>query len=149
MIKRCLNAFIYSTFFGVLINLVIELIVRVVSGFDYSPITPEFRAIFPSATTAVFADALLYGVIGFIFAFMLFIYNYDKIGFVIQNIIYYVGTSIVWMPIIIFIWQLQKYPGALISTIIGFVVAEIIMTVIAYNITKKNIAAINGKISEQ
>lgn len=149
MIKRCLNAFIYSTFFGVLINLVIELIVRVVSGFDYSPITPEFRALFPSVTTAVFADALLYGVIGFIFAFMLFIYNYDKIGFVIQNIIYYVGTSIVWMPIIIFIWQLQKYPSALISTIIGFVVAEIIMTVIAYNITKKNIAAINGKIREQ
>ena len=149
MIKRCLNAFIYSTFFGVLINLIIEIIVRVVSGFDYSPITPEFRALFPSETTAVFADALLYGVIGFIFAFMLFIYNFDRLGFVVQNIIYYVCTSVVWMPIIIFIWQIQKYPSALISTIIGFVVVEIIMTVIAYNITKKNIAAINSKIENQ
>ncbi len=149
MIKKCLNAFIYSTFFGVLINLIIELIVRAVSGFDYSPITPEFQALFPSVTMAVFADALLYGVIGFIFSFMLFIYNYDKLGFVVQNIIYYVGTAIVWMPIIIFIWQLQKYTSALISTIIAFIVVEIIMTVIAYSITKKNIAEINSMIEAQ
>lgn len=149
MIKKCLNSFVYSTFFGILVNLIIEIVVRAISGFNYSPITPEFRAFFPSDTTAIFADALLYGVIGFIFSFMLFIYNYDKLGFVVQNIIYYTGTSIVWIPIIIFIWQLQKYPSALISTIIGFVVAEIIMTVVAYNITKKNIAAINSKIREE
>ena len=148
MIKRCINSFVYSTFFGILINLIIELVVRGISGFDYSPITPEFRAYFPSETMAVFTDALLYGVIGFTFSFMLFIYNYDRLGFVVQNIIYYISTSIVWMPIIIYIWQLQKYLSALIFTLTGFVVVEIIMTIIAYNITKKNIAAINMTLVE-
>ncbi len=148
MIKRCINSFIYSTFFGILINLIIELVVRGISGFDYSPITPEFRAYFPSETMAVFTDALLYGVIGFTFSFMLFIYNYDRLGFVVQNIIYYISTSIVWMPIIIYIWQLQKYLSALIFTITGFIVVEIIMTIIAYSITKKNIAAINMTLVE-
>ena len=148
MIKRCINSFIYSTFFGILINLIIELVVRGISGFDYSPITPEFRAYFPSETMAVFTDALLYGVIGFTFSFMLFIYNYDRLGFVVQNIIYYISTSIVWMPIIIYIWQLQKYLSALIFTLTGFIVVEIIMTIIAYSITKKNIAAINMTLVE-
>ena len=149
MWKRCIKSFIYSAFAGMLVNLIIEIIVRAVSGFDYSPVTPEFIAFFPSASIAYSVDALLYGVIGLTYALMMFIFGCDRIGFVIQSIIYYIPTGIVCIPIIIFIWRLDKYPSALISTIIGFIVTDIVMTVISYKITKKNIASINAAIDNQ
>lgn len=148
MWKRCIKTFIYSSFFGMLINLIIEIIVRAVSGFDYSPVTPEFIALFPSVSIAYAVDTLLYGFIGLTYALMLFVFGFDRIGFVIQSIIYYITTGIVCIPIIIFIWRLDKYPSALISTIIGFIVTDIIMTVVSYNITKKNIASINAVIKK-
>ena len=131
-----------------LINLIIEIIVRAVSGFDYSPVTPEFISLFPSVSIAYAVDTLLYGFIGLTYALMLFVFGFDRIGFVIQSIIYYITTGIVCIPIIIFIWRLDKYPSALISTIIGFIVTDIIMTVVSYNITKKNIASINAVIKK-
>lgn len=148
MWKRCLKSFIYSAFIGMLVNLLIEIIVRAFSGINYSPVTPEFIALFPSASIAYSVDALLYGTIGLTYAFMMFIFGFDRIGFVIQSIIYYITTGIVCIPIIIFIWHLDKYPSALISTIIGFIVTDIIMTVISYNVTKKNIASINAAITK-
>ena len=148
MWKRCIKTFIYSSFFGMLINLIIEIIVRAVSGFDYSPVTPEFISLFPSVSIAYAVDTLLYGFIGLTYALMLFVFGFDRIGFVIQSIIYYITTGIVCIPIIIFIWRLDKYPSALISTIIGFIVTDIIMTVVSYNITKKNIASINAVIKK-
>lgn len=148
MIKRCVNAFIYSSFFGIVANMLIELIVRVMTGFDYSPLTPEYIAMFSSYSIAFAADALLYGVLGLTFSAMLFLYELDRLGFVLQNLIYYVTTGLVWVPIITFMWQLQRYPKALYCTIVGFAVTDIIMTVVGYQTTKKNIAALNAALQK-
>ena len=89
---------------------------------DYAPVTPEFLAMFPSIGIALGADMILYGMIGLAFSSFLFIYDINRIGFVIQNLIYYFVTSLIWMPIVIFIWQIWRYPQALIGVILGFVV---------------------------
>lgn len=143
MLKRIGNSFIYTCFFALVCNIVIELVVRMVSSFDYSPLTPEYINMFPSQTIAYGVDILLYGVIGVAFAGFLFLYEQERIGYIVQSILYFVFTGLVWIPIITFIWQLWRYPEALVCTIIGFVITNIIMMIVGYQTTKKNIKQLN------
>lgn len=143
MLKRILTGFVYTAGIAMMCNLVIELLVRGITGFNYSPITPEYIAMFPSVTVAYSVDLLLYGVIGMAFSGFLFLYENERIGFVLQNIIYCVLTGMVWIPIITFLWQLWRYPEALIITILCFVGTDIIMMVVGYRITRKNIEEVN------
>lgn len=143
MVKRILNSFIYTSFFAMLCNLIIEMIVRLLTGFDYSPVTPEYIAMFPSITVAYSVNMLLYGVIGIAFSGFMFVYEKEQIGFVIQSLLYAALTSIVWIPIVTFVWQLWRYKEALLCTIICFVITILIMIVVQYRTTKKNIEKLN------
>ena len=140
MVKRIINSFIYTSFFAMLCNLIIEMIVRLLTGFDYSPVTPEYIAMFPSITIAYGVNMLLYGVIGIAFSGFMFVYEKEQIGFVIQSLLYAALTSIVWIPIV---WQLWRYKEALLCTIICFVITILIMIVVQYRTTKKNIEKLN------
>lgn len=143
MLKRILNSFIYASFFSMLCNVIIEIIVRALTSLDYSPITPEYVAMFPSVTVAFGVNMLLYGIIGMAFSGFMFIYEKDHIGFILQNMIYSVLTAIVWVPIVVFLWQLWRYPEALICTIVCFFIVNILMMVVGYRTTKKNIEQLN------
>lgn len=143
MLKRCIYGAITSAFCGLIVLALIEIIVRGISGEDFVPLTPEYIEMFPSLSMAIEADILLYGIIGFIFSAMSFIYEKDRIGFVVQNMIYFVGTGVVWIPIVVFMWQLQKYPQALLCTILGFAITYVVMTVVGYKTTKKDVNKIN------
>ena len=144
MVKKIGLAFVCSSFFGMMCNVLLEVVLRCVCGLDYSPLTPEFVAMFPSTTIAYGADMLLYGVIGMTFSGMMFIYDVNRIGFVLQNAIYYLVTGIIWIPIVAFLWQLWRYPQALIYTIIGFVLTDVIMTIAGYKEAKKDIIELNA-----
>lgn len=146
MIIKCLKSFCSSAIISTCILFVIELFVRLATGFDFSPVTPEYLAMFPSASMAIELDIVLYGIIGMSFSAMTFIFEKDRMGFVLQNIIYCLGTSLVWVPIVTFLWQLWRYPTALFYTIGGFFATYLIMTVIMYHTTKKDIAQINAMI---
>jgi len=141
-ILRAVNSFAYSTIISLITLLLIETISTAL-GNRVASMTPEFVSYFPSETIAFAIDLLLYGLFGATFSVMTFIYDIDSLGFVVQNIIYCVATAAIWIPIINFIWQLWKYPQALICTIAGFLVTYIIMTVIAYNKARKDIADVN------
>lgn len=148
MIKRFVSSFMYTSFFAMLSNLLIETVVRMVSGFDYSPITPEYIAMFPSVTIAYGVDLLLYGVLGMAFSGFLFIYEQDRIGFVVQSLLYCLCTGVVWIPIVTFLWQLWRYPEALICTVIGFALTNIVMIIVGYRTTKKSIAQVNEALKK-
>ncbi len=143
MVKRIINSFIYTSFFAMLCNLIIEMIVRLLTGFDYSPVTPEYIAMFPSITVAYGVNMLLYGVIGIAFSGFMFVYEKEQIGFVIQSLLYAALTSFVWIPIVTFVWQLWRYKEALLCTIICFVITILIMIVVQYRTTKKSIEKLN------
>lgn len=150
MIKRCVESFGNSAVCGTIVILLIEVIVRIVTGVeDFIPFAPEYVALFPSESIAVGVNTLLYGVIGATFSAMIFIYEIDRIGFVIQNILYCIFTGIVWLPIVTLIWQLQKYPKAFWGTIIGFVCTYVIMSIVGYQITKKDVEQINLVLKEK
>lgn len=150
MIKRASFSFIISSFCGLVVYMLIEYFFGVVIGVEgFTALTPEYLAKFPSETLALGVAVLSHGLIGAAFAAATVIYEKAEIGFVLQNIIYVLLTGIVWIPIICFVWQLYRYPAAFFCTIGGFLLTYAVMSVIGYNVTKKDVAKINAKLAEE
>ena len=135
---------------GNITNFLIEFVVRAVTGSkEFLPLSLEFVALFPSESIAVEVNILLYGVIGIVFSAAAIIYEKDRIGFIVQNILYCIVTGMVWVPIVTLVWQLHKYPQALIGTLCGFAVTYVIMSIVGYRITKKSIEQINVCLAKE
>lgn len=142
-LKRGLTSFAISSFAGVLVNLAIDSIVNASGKTGYISMSPEFVALFPSPALAAYVNILLYGMIGFIFSFMTFIYDVERLGFLFQSIIYFIVTSTVCMAITMLLWQLHKYPAGFICTLLGYAGTHIIMFTKAYRNLKQDIKEIN------
>lgn len=148
IIRRVFISFACSAFAGLLCNLLIDVIVNGVSDMEgFISMSPEFLALFPTPAIAAYVNIILYGLIGAAFAGMTFIYDIDRIGFVIQSIIYFVGTSIILTIITFVIWQLWKYPSALYCTLCGYAVSFVIMGITQYSKLKKEIEEINSYVN--
>ena len=149
-IKRISLSFAVSMFCGLLVNMLTEIVVRAVTGVQEFPmVSAEFTELFRSKTIATEVNILLYGVIGAVFSAAALIYEQDKIGFLFQNLFYMLMTGMVWVPIVCLLWQLQKNPPAFISAICGFVMTYLVMTVVGYRITKKEVEGINRMLEMQ
>lgn len=146
-IKKGLFSFATSTTIALICLLLVE-VISAALGYHISPLTPEFVNLFPTGTIALGVDLLIYGFIGFVFSTLTFIYEIDRLGFILQNILYCIATAIFWIPLIIFIWQLQRYPQALISTFIGFVACYMIIMIIQFITTKKEVAIVNHSLQK-
>ncbi len=141
---RCGFSFMISAFISMMINMLIELIVQLITkDITFSPLSPEFRAVFATESMAVYVNTLLYGLIGATFAGCSVIYELERIGYILQNLLFYICTACVWVPIVMTMWQLWRYPSALIGTLAGFAVTYLIMTIVGYRIKKQEIADIN------
>ena len=143
VLKRGFTSFALSSFAGLIVNLIIDLIMNARGMTGFSSMSPDYVALFPSVTIAAYVNILLYGVIGATFALCAYIYEIEKIGFIIQSIIYFIITSSVCVGITILLWQLHKYPSAFISTLAGYLATHVIMMVIEYRKLKADIKVIN------
>ena len=147
IIRRIFISFAISAFAGLLCNLLIDVIVNGVSDMEnFISMPPEFIALFPTPAIAAYVNIILYGCIGGAFAGMTFIYDIDRIGFVIQSIIYFAGTSVVLTVITFVIWQLWKYPTALFCTLCGYAVSFVIIGITQYRTLKQDIEEINSYV---
>jgi len=144
---RIIKSFIYSAFIGFSVNWLVSVILYYTAGIERGIATDEFMAMFPTATIACGVDLMLYGLIGAAFSGMMAIYEINRIGFVLQNTIYVIATSAVWIPVLICLWQLNKYPYALFYTVMGFVMTYVIMTIVALRTTRQDILQINERIA--
>ena len=142
-IKRGLISFAISSFAGILVNLMIDFIADFCGAEGFTSMSPDFVRMFPTPVLAAYVNVLLYGVIGFTFAVMTFIYEIEKIGFLYQSIIYFLATSAVCIVITMLLWQLQKYPAAFTGTLLGYAVTHVIMFRIEYKKLKEDIRLIN------
>ena len=132
-----------------MVNLVIDVIVNAVGNDGYTSISPETRALFPTPEIAAYTNVLLYGLIGATFAGMTFLFDIDRLGFVVQSILYFITTAIVLVVITILLWQLHKHPQALVPTIAGYAVTYFIMFTVEYKELKKNIREINEELEAE
>ena len=94
-LKRAMISFFISAFAGVLVNLFIDFIVNVNGVTGFISMSPDFVNLFPTPVIAAYVNIMLYGLIGFTFSVMTFIYDVEKIGFAVQSIIYFAVTAAV------------------------------------------------------
>ena len=149
VLKRGFTSFALSSFAGLIVNLIIDIIMSFVLKTDFHSMSPDYVSLFPSVTIAAYVNILLYGVIGATFSLAAYIYEIEKIGFIIQSIIYFFITSSVCVGITILLWQLHKYPAAFISTLAGYLATHVIMMVIEYRKLKADIKIINELSAEE
>lgn len=146
--RRIGFSFAISLLCGLIINVLIEMIVLFVTGNqDFSPMSPEFIALFPTDRIAAQINVLLYGLIGAAFSAGTVIYEQERIGYLLQNMLYFLATALVWIPVVMVLWQLYRYPQAFISTILCFFLTNVVMSILGYRMTKRDVTDINAALS--
>ena len=147
-LKRGLLSFSLSAFSGLIVNLIIDAIVNAPGDPPFYSMSPDFRDLFPTPAIAAYVNILLYGVIGFAFAAMTFLFDLKKLGLLIQWLLYFLSTSIVCVGITTLLWQLHKYPRAFFMTIGGYGITYVIIAINQYRTLKKEVREINESLQQ-
>lgn len=144
---RGLNSFMYSVGIYLILQFVLTIVVGKVTGqAEAIPVLPEFAAHFPSPYIAVYVQTLLIGLTSAVFGAGSIIMELERLSLVMQSVLYFVVTMAVWVPVGCLCWGLHKYPGALVSVGISYLIAYFISWGIQYRQCKKNIREINQKL---
>ena len=104
--------------------------------------------LFESPVMAAYVNILLYGVIGFTFSAMTFVFDLERVGFLIQAVIYFIVTAGVFVAITVILWQLHRRPEALVSSLAGYAVTYVIMCVVMYKQLRKDMEEINKNLND-
>ena len=75
VLKRSVFSFFISSFAGVTVNLIIDCIVNASGKAGFISMSPDYVRLFPTPVIAAYVNVLLYGLIGFTFSVMTFIFR--------------------------------------------------------------------------
>ncbi len=142
-LKKGFISFAISAICGLIVNLVIDIVVNACGVKGFVSMSDQYVAMFPTTAMAAYVNILVYGLIGFVFATMTFIYEVERLGFLFQSIIYFIVTGGFGVAVTVFLWQLHHYPNAFIGTLSGYAVSQIIIFIVTYRELKKDIKEIN------
>ena len=145
--KRVAISFAIGSLAGLVVNLVIDLVAYATGAEQFCSISPDFLALFPTSAMAAYVNVLLYGCISAGFAGMTFLYDIERIGFVIQSLLYFLSTSAICLVITMLLWQLHRYPAALIGTLSCYAMTHVLMITLKYRKLKRDVAEINQGLS--
>ena len=92
-LKKGFISFAISAICGLIVNLVIDIVVNACGVKGFVSMSDQYVAMFPTTAMAAYVNILVYGLIGFVFATMTFIYEVERLGFLFQSIIYFIVTG--------------------------------------------------------
>ncbi|MDF2907079.1 MAG: hypothetical protein K0R34_2400 [Herbinix sp.] len=142
-VTRGLNSFMCAIAINVLLALIITVIVNK-PGFV--PLVPDYAAHFESEIIALLLQFVLVGLTSAAFGAGSVLLEIERWSLLKQSIIYFIVTTVIWIPISIFCWGVDKYSAAFISMICSYVVSYVISWMIQFSICKKSVAKINQKL---
>lgn len=146
---RGINSFMYAIGIYVMIQTVVVAIVEAITGESgMIPVLPEFAAHFSNIYMTVYTQALLIGLTSAVFGAGSVILELERIGLIVQSVLYFLVTMAVWVPVGCFCWGLHKYPPTMISVGLSYVVSYSICWVIQYRQCRQNVEKINRKLSQ-
>lgn len=140
---RGLNSFMYAIAINVLLALVIT---AIVNEPGFVPLVPDYAAHFESEIIALLLQFILIGLTSAAFGAGSVLLEIEHWSLLKQSIIYFIVTTIIWVPVSIFCWGIDKYSRAFISMICSYVVTYAVTWMIQFSICKKSVAKINQKL---
>jgi hypothetical protein len=145
IIKRSCTGFVC----GVAIQQFIIIIAcLVVNKPNFVPLVPSYQMYFSSSSLALGVSSVLIGVISAVFSGSSVVFEIEKWSFLKQGLIHFLITTIVWLPISIFLWGLMVYQQAILNVFISFTATYAITWGIQYALCRKSIHEINQKLVE-
>lgn len=149
MLKRGLSRGINSFLYAIAINVILSIIIMAaVNKSDFIPILPDFAARFSSGTMALLVQWILIGFTSAAFGFWSIIMEYERISLLLQSILYFVLTAIVWIPVAIVCWDLGEDIFSFITIVTSYLLSYSITWIIQYRNCKDSINQINRKLEE-
>ncbi len=147
MWKKILSRAIISMAITCLVTQIFDLIaILIADNPDFVPLVPDYLAHFESPLLAVSVSILLTSVIGAVFGGASVLYDLEKWSFLKQGIVHFFVTSVVWIPISVYLWGLGKYPTTFISVFISFTVTYGVVWFMQYLKTRDAVRKINEKL---
>lgn len=144
-IVRGINSFLYA----IAINVILSVIIMVaVNKPDFIPILPDFAARFSSGTMALLVQWILIGISSAAFGFWSIIMEFERISLLLQSIIYFILTAMVWIPVSVLCWDLGKDIFSFITIVTSYLISYVITWIIQYRNCKDSINQINKKLEE-
>lgn len=140
---RGLNGFAYAIAVNVILVL---LIIMIVDEPDFVPLVPDYAAHFDSKMKALLLQIVLIGLTSAAFGVGSVILEIERWSLIKQSIIYFIITTLVWLPVSIFCWRIDKYTTAFISIILSYMISYAISWTIQYHMCKKSVQKINEKL---
>lgn len=140
---RAINSFMYSVGITVLFQFILLLCFK-----GMQPVLPEFGAYFPNETIALLTQTILIGVCSAFFGGGSVFMELEKIGLIVQSVLYFILTAAVWVPIACLCWGIHKYPSALITVSASYLIAYAISWMVQFKECKKNVAEINVRLTQ-
>lgn len=142
---RGINSFVYA----ISINVVLALIITaIINKPNFVPLISDYSARFESKVVAMLLQFFLIGLTSAAFGAGSVILDIKRWSLIKQSIIYFILTAVVWIPVSIFCWRIDKYTTAFVSVICSYTISYIIIWIIQYMSCKKSIAKINQKLNE-
>lgn len=149
MLKNALIRGTLSFSCSVAINVVFYTVIIALGGFGgHLPMLPEYLALFENETLAMLTQCVLVGFSAAVFGAGTVIMQIEKIGLVIQSILYFILTTAVWVPVACLCWGMHKYAGSMVTFGISYVISYTISWWIQYKDCKKNVEQINRRLEE-
>ncbi|MDF2845451.1 MAG: hypothetical protein K0R00_3877 [Herbinix sp.] len=149
MVKRAFLRAFHGFMCGTVINVILALcIVAIVNKPDFAPLVPDYASHFESKIVALLLQCILIGLTSAIFGAGSVILEFERWSLLKQSVIYFILTAIVWVPVSIFCWRIDKYLPAFISFILSYTLTYIISWSIQLKICKKTVLEINQKLEE-
>ena len=147
MLKRFLIRFINGFCYSIAITMIIQTIVMLATG--DTPMLPEYMARFGSPLTAYVSQLLLIGVMSGITSLGTAVFEAKRIGLLGQSILFLLIMLSAWIPVACIAWGFHKYMLSMIVTVCSIIASYSVCWVIMYKLCRKDIEAINAKLSEK
>lgn len=144
MIKKGIKQAVSGFCCAVAINTILWVIFMMVIGFV--PLVPDYAARFESEAEAIVIQLMLVGLMSAVFSGGTVIMELPKLSLLTQSILYFVVTTIVWIPVGWFCFGLGIYKTTLISFGLSYLVSYIICWTIQYRICKRSVEEINDRL---
>lgn len=149
MIKKALTRAISGFFYSIGINVVIvAILMTVVTKPGFVPAHPEFVAKFSSELEAIITQCILIGLTSAAFGGWSVILEMERISLLLQSILYFIVTAMVWIPVAIYCWDFGENLSTFISIITSYLISYAVTWMIQYRLCQRNIEAINRKIEQ-
>lgn len=140
---RLMNGFSYS----VAITMAVQAFVMLETG--RAPMLPEFMSRFRDPICAFIVQLILVGVMSGITSAGTVVFEFKRVGLLVQSVIFLMIMLMVWIPVACIAWGFHRYITSMISTICSIVVTYTICWGIQYKLCRRDIDEINVMLKEE